>query len=55
MPSNLDQLPFDILFNLAGYLEVEDVVHLRHTSRQLHFSIHEDSLFRKLLEVRVQL
>jgi len=52
MPLNLDALPFDILFTIALDLSVDDIVHLGRTCRQLRSLLKEDTLCRKVIEVR---
>ncbi|KAH7132167.1 hypothetical protein B0J11DRAFT_577104 [Dendryphion nanum] len=49
MPINLDRLPFDILFNIAGNLEFEDVISLCHTCQQLNLLLAESSLCWKIV------
>jgi hypothetical protein len=51
MPLNLHHLPFDPLYEIASYLDVDDVVHLSTTSRELRFLLDEETLCRRLLEV----
>jgi hypothetical protein len=51
MTTSLDQLPFDILFCVAWNLELEDVVHLGQTCRQLKALLDERSLCRRTVEV----
>jgi len=54
MPLNLDALPFDVLFTIAFDLSVDDIIHLGRTCRQLKSILAEDSLCRKVIEVRNQ-
>jgi hypothetical protein len=51
MTFSLDTVPFDLLFEISRYLDVEDVVHLSRTSRQLSILLDEKTLCRQLLEV----
>jgi hypothetical protein len=55
MPLNLDSLSFDLLFGISVYLDVEDVVHVSSTSRQLRALLDEETLCRRLVEVRMSL
>lgn len=50
--SNLDSLPFDILFELLAYLELGDIVRLGKTCKQLTSILHEATLCRRAVEVR---
>jgi len=47
----LDSLPFDVLFGVSLNLDVEDIVHLSNSCRQLRFLLTEETLCRKLVEV----
>jgi hypothetical protein len=51
MTTSLDQLPFDLLFCIASNLELEDVVHLGQTCRQLKTMLDERTLCRRTVEV----
>lgn len=51
MTISLDRLPFDILFNVASYLQFDDTVHLSYTCRQLKLLLEESTLCRKTIEV----
>jgi hypothetical protein len=51
MHSCLDSLPYDLLFEISLYLNVEDVINLHNSCRQLRFLVGEETLCRKLLEV----
>jgi hypothetical protein len=51
MTISLDNLPFDILFHVASYINLEDAVHLSHSCRQLNLLLQEGTLCRKLVEV----
>jgi hypothetical protein len=51
MTSSLDRLPFDLLFYIASNLQLEDVVHLSQTCRQLNTLLEERTLQRCVVEV----
>jgi hypothetical protein len=51
MTTSLDQLPFDLLFCIASNLELEDIVHLGQTCRQLKTMLDERTLCRRIVEV----
>lgn len=53
MTLTIDRLPFDALFNIASTLQLDDIVHLGYTCRQLKVLLHENTLCRKAIEVRV--
>lgn len=50
---NLDRLPYDLLFGISLFLDIEDVVHLGNTSPHLRILLEEETLCRRLLEVRL--
>ncbi|KAI9662072.1 MAG: hypothetical protein M1829_006211 [Trizodia sp. TS-e1964] len=50
MPTTLDGLPFDLLFNIASTLSFVDTVNLGYTCRQLRCFFHEESVCRRLTE-----
>ncbi|KAE9977215.1 hypothetical protein EG327_007799 [Venturia inaequalis] len=47
---NLDRLPYDLLFGISLFLDIEDVVHLGNTSPHLRILLEEETLCRRLLE-----
>ena len=49
---NLDRLPYDVLFGVSLFLDIEEVVHLSSTSPHLRFLLVEETLCRQLIEVR---
>ncbi|KAF1945896.1 hypothetical protein EJ02DRAFT_368201 [Clathrospora elynae] len=51
MTTSPDQLPFDILFCIASNLNLEDIVHLSQTCRQLKALLDERTLCRRTVEV----
>jgi hypothetical protein len=50
MTRSLDQLPFDLIFCIAFSLDLEDVVHLGQTCRQLKDLLDERTLYRRTAE-----
>lgn len=54
MSSRIERLPYDILFFVCTWLNLEDVVHLSYTSRQLNSLLQESTLCRMTVEVRVE-
>jgi hypothetical protein len=50
---NLDRLPYDVLFAISLYLDIEEAVDLSNTSRNLRFLLVEETLCRRLVEVSV--
>lgn len=52
MSPNLDRLPFDVVFSVAEHLSLEDVVHLGRTCKQLGSILLEETLCRRIAEVR---
>ncbi|KIW00206.1 uncharacterized protein PV09_08246 [Verruconis gallopava] len=51
---SLDALPFDVLFGVSLYLDIEDIVNLHNSCRQLRFLLGEETLCRRLLENRAR-
>jgi hypothetical protein len=51
MNTSLDQLPFDLLFCVAFHLDLEDIVHLGQTCRQLRALLDERTVCRRTVEV----
>jgi hypothetical protein len=51
MSISLDRLPFDVFFQIAESLHVDDVVHLGQTCRHLKALLDESTLYRCLVEV----
>lgn len=51
MTLGLDSLPYDVHFGIAGYLDIEDVVHVSETCQQLRSLLDEETLCRKVIEV----
>lgn len=51
MTYSFERLPFDILFYIALSLQLEDVVHLSQTCRQLKAFLEEKTLQRSVVEV----
>lgn len=49
MPTSLDRLPFDVLFNISDTLEFNDIIQLCHTCRQLNLLLAESSLCWKMI------
>lgn len=52
---NLDSLPFDLIFEIADYLSLEDIVHFSRTCKQLGSVLEADTLCRRTVEVRATL
>jgi hypothetical protein len=50
---NLDKLPYDVLFGISLFLDIEEVVHLSSTSPHLRFLLVEEILCHRLVEVRL--
>jgi len=55
MTFSLDQLPFDLIFVIVSNLDVEDLVHLSQTCRQLRASLDERTISRRTIEVSIPL
>ena len=51
MPISVDNLPFDILFYITADLDLDDIVHLSQTCRQLRANLSEGTLCRRTVEV----
>lgn len=51
MTISVDHLPFDILFFVASYLDLEDNVSLSQTCRHLKGVLQEKTLCRRIVEV----
>ncbi|KAF2271482.1 uncharacterized protein EI97DRAFT_387770 [Westerdykella ornata] len=51
MTINLDRLPFDILFNMSCYLELDDIFCLGRTCRPLSVLLTENTLCRMAIEL----
>ena len=51
MTTSIDHLPFDILFQIASSLHLDDVVHLGHSCGQLQALLSEWTLCRRVVEV----
>jgi hypothetical protein len=51
MTASLDQLPFDLLFCVTFDLDLEDIVHLGQTCRQLRATLDEMAVCRRTVEV----
>jgi hypothetical protein len=51
MSTSLDQLPFDLLFCIALNLDLEDIVHIGQTCRQLRALLDERTVCRRTVEV----
>ncbi|KAH7108767.1 hypothetical protein B0J11DRAFT_586809 [Dendryphion nanum] len=49
MPTSLDRLPFDVLFNISEYLEFDEIIQLCQTCRQLNLLLAESSLCWKMI------
>ncbi|QDS75879.1 hypothetical protein FKW77_001985 [Venturia effusa] len=47
---NLDRLPYDVLFGISLFLDIEEVVQLGNTSPHLRFLIQDETLCRRLVE-----
>lgn len=52
MPVSLEELPFDVLFYVTSHLELDDIVSLAHTCRQLQTLLQENGVCKKAIEVR---
>ncbi|KAF1981611.1 hypothetical protein K402DRAFT_457920 [Aulographum hederae CBS 113979] len=52
MHSSLGRLPYDIVFDIALYLGVDDAANLAQTCGQLSAALNEESLCRKIVELR---
>lgn len=50
---NLDKLPYDVLFGISLFLDIEEVVHLGNTSPHLRILLEEETLCHRLVEVRL--
>lgn len=50
---NLDKLPYDVLFGISLFLDIEEVVHLGNTSPHLRNLLEEETLCHCLVEVRL--
>lgn len=48
---NLDKLPYDVLFGISLFLDIEEVVHLGNTSPHLRILLEEETLCHRLVEV----
>lgn len=51
MTVSLDRLPYDVLFQIALTLSLEDIIHLSQTCHQLRVLLDEKTLLRRTLEV----
>lgn len=49
--TGLENLPFDILYEIVTTLDDRDFIHLSRTSRTLHGSLQSDQIARKTVEV----
>ncbi|KAI9835046.1 MAG: hypothetical protein M1819_002598 [Sarea resinae] len=54
LPSNLDRLPFDLLYQIASYLNLEDFVCLSKTNRLIGSLLLEESVCRRTAEVHTR-
>ena len=52
MPVSLERLPFDVLFYVTSHLELDDIVSLAHTCRQLQTLLQENGICKKAIEVQ---
>jgi hypothetical protein len=50
MPVSLDRLPYDLLFYISASLDLDDIVHLGYTCRQLWASLNESTLCRSTIQ-----
>ncbi|KAF2686671.1 hypothetical protein K458DRAFT_441452 [Lentithecium fluviatile CBS 122367] len=53
MPISLDRLPFDVLFYVSSHLQIDDILSLGHTCRQLKALLQENTLCRRAIETHV--
>lgn len=54
MTFSIDRLPYDVLYGVCLYLNIEEVVHLSNTCRQLSILLTEETLCRRLIEVSLR-
>lgn len=47
------KVPFDILFCIAAYLSLEDIVHLGATCKQLRVLLNERTVCRSVVQVSI--
>ncbi|KAF2199738.1 hypothetical protein GQ43DRAFT_104932 [Delitschia confertaspora ATCC 74209] len=50
MTFSLAGLPFDLLFYITAYLDLDDIVHISYTCRQLRSNLRESTLCRRTIE-----
>ncbi|KAI9734579.1 MAG: hypothetical protein M1834_002180 [Cirrosporium novae-zelandiae] len=53
MRPSLDNLPFDVLFNIGQYLDVDDVINLSRVSRQIYSAFGADVFCRNVTQFRI--
>ncbi|KZF23578.1 hypothetical protein L228DRAFT_282289 [Xylona heveae TC161] len=53
MACSLEQLPFDILFQIASALPLEDFVHLAHVSKRMRLSLLDETLCRRVVKKQI--
>jgi hypothetical protein len=51
MGHSLEHLPFDVLFYIGSYLDLDDVVHLHQTCSHLKQLLNERTFCRRTVEV----
>jgi len=47
----LESIPFDILYQIAAYLDIREYMHLSHTSRSLYRSMKNTIIARATVKV----
>ena len=52
MHCSIAALPFEILVNVASFLNLEDFVNLKLTRKELFETLHSESISRKAVKVR---
>jgi hypothetical protein len=50
-PPRLDNLPFDVFYQIATSLDDRDCIHLSRTNRIIHDSMQSELIARKTVEV----
>jgi hypothetical protein len=47
----LESLPFDVLFQIAAYLDIRDYMHLSHSTRSMFSSMKNNTIARATVKV----
>lgn len=50
-PPRLDNLPFDVFYQIATSLDDRDCIHLSRANRSLYYSMQSELIARKTVEV----